>query len=674
MRKKALLACALLFCTSIFANPGDKTLTLENKHIEVVFDAESGALIRMTDKNSGWEIMQRGVLGQSFELLLPLEGPEMTEADRRYNIVKGIKQGNPVIEQAGNKISFTWKGMRSEFMDKEADITFKGEVSLTDKGLEFSGNLINHSEHPVEYVSWPCIGEVTIPDKTQALHHSTRSDIRELFPHFFNQHGYWGVDYPTSTYVLPEKSFLQVNDRERGFMVYNREMPQYMTITSFELIPGYEVRGVNPYQDEIDGEMVRIQFKANHVLYSRPGDTSALEPVQFVTYKGAWTEGVNLYKNDRVKLTDRVKKATPEWLAAPLTWRKASIGSDQDLLRYAGESVKTGVDVLLVSGWYRITDGHVTELGGLKEAIAKCQTQGVRVVLETNWTNVDRHAKGYKEHFRKNVMVDPFNMPYNFNNMCPNAPAIQQWVKDEWSRLPALHAADGYMNNDHNHNSKTFMCFDKNHNHRLGEPTIIGMMKTDVELAEALAGKGDKVALGQGFIEHQNDIYDGCQVSVGDDFYARNRYMSPMVPMVTRVEVRNARRGMNKALLNRMNIAYDLNFFSDRLTDYPHIAEYGDQIKKLRNRYSDYIWNATFDEHNGATVNGDNMEYSVFITKNGKRAVIAANMSNDRTSKVTAELGNSASLVYATPESLDSKPFNGTVELAPLSTVIIMEK
>ena len=76
---------------------------MENKNVEVVFDAESGALLRMTDKHSGWEIMKREVLGQSFELLLPMEGSEMTDADRRFNVVKGIKQANPAIEKAGNQ-------------------------------------------------------------------------------------------------------------------------------------------------------------------------------------------------------------------------------------------------------------------------------------------------------------------------------------------------------------------------------------------------------------------------------------------------------------------------------------------------------------------------------------------------------------------------------------------
>lgn len=674
MRRNVLLACALLFYIYAFAGPKDKTIVLENKHIAVLFDAESGALIRITDKNSGWEIMQREVLGQSFEILMPLEGPQMTDADCRFNVIKGIKQSPPAIRQTDNQITFTWSRMKSEHLSKEVDIIFKGEVSLTEKGLEFSGSLINNSEHPVEYISWPCIGEVTVPDKTQPLHHSTRSDVRELFPHFFNQHGYWGVDYPTSTYVLPEKSFLQVNDRERGFMTYTRELPKYMLITSFELIPGLEVRGENPYTDEIDGELVRIQFKTNHIVYNRPGDTTTLDPVQFITYKGDWAEGVNIYRNDRVKPVQKDKKTIPEWLASPLTWRKANIGNGADLLRYAKESASLGVEVLLVSGWYKNVDSHIVEVPGLEDAIASCHELGLRIILETNWTNVDRHAKGYKENLRKYVMSDPFNMPYNYNNMCPNAPAIQEWIKKEWLKLPALHVADGYMNNDHNHNNKTFMCFDKSHNHRFGEPTINGMMKIDADMVKALTTNSDKVAMGHGFIEYQDVIYDGYHININDELYTRHRLISPTTPMVARVDVRSARRGMNKALLNRMNIVYNLNFFSNKLSDYPHMTEYGKQIEILRHRYSNYIWDAAFEGQNGATVDGGYTEYTVFITRNGKRAVVVTNISNDHTSKIKVSLNNDAVLMYATPESPVSKPFDGTMDLLPLSVVVIMEK
>ena len=291
--KKLLYIWMILSCPSLFAAKG--TISLENDRIAATFDAKSGALVGLVDKASGWKIMDRAVLGQSFELLLPLEGKEMTEQDCRFNVVKGTEQQDPTIERTDDRIVFTWSRLRSSHLAEPVDVTFRGEVRLTDSGLEYGGEVINGSPYPVEYVSWPCLGEVSVPDKTQPLHHSTRNDQRELFPHFFNQHGYWGVDYPTSTYELPERAYLQVRNRDQGFMVYTRDAaPRHMVITSIEQIPGFEERGVNPYADEIDGEMVRIQFKANQVVFNKPGERTMLDPVRLAPYAGPWTAGVEL--------------------------------------------------------------------------------------------------------------------------------------------------------------------------------------------------------------------------------------------------------------------------------------------------------------------------------------------------------------------------------------------
>lgn len=673
MKRNIMLIITLLLYTLIADCKENNFITLENRYIKAVFNSESGALLKITDKKSGWDIMQREVLGQSFELLLPIEESQMSETDCRYNVIKGVDQTKPTIERSKKKITFIWKGLKSDFMNETADVTFKGEVGITDKGLEFSGSLINHSKYTVEYVSWPCIGEITIPDKTQPLHQSTRNDIKELFPHFSNRGAYWGIDYPTSTYIFPEKSFLQVNNRDRGFMIYNRALSKHTIITSFELIPGFDKRNTNPYEDEMDGQLVRVQFKANHVLYTEPGKISTLDPLQFVTYKGPWKEGLNVYRNDRIKYIEKPVVSNPDWLIKPLTWRKVGIKTASDLIRYAEESKRLGASVLLVNGWYKWKDARPMEISGLADAILKCHKLGLRIVLETNWTNVDRYADGYKEKLRKYVMVDPFGMPYNYNNMCLDASDVQQWVKKVWLSLPALHLADGYMNNDPNHNSKTYMCFDKTHGHRFGEPTINGMMILDKEMVESLSQDG-KVALGQGFIESQNDIYDGYLVGVNDNFYVRHRYLAPKEPILTRVEVKNARRGMNKALLYRMNIVYDLYFYNDRLSDYPYIVEYGKQLEKLRNRYSEYVWNAKFDEHSGVDVKGKNIEYSVFINTNGKRTIVVSNMSSENATEVLFSEDNAKRFVYATPESLDSNAWKGYLELAPLSALVIMEQ
>lgn len=140
MKKILIPVCALFLCMPAFASQEDRRLVLENKHIKAVFDTENGALVRITNKHSGWEIMRREVLGQSFELLLPMDGHQMSETDCRYNVIKGVEQARPVIEQDNGKIAFVWSGLQSGLMNKRADIIFKGEVRLTDRGLEFSGS------------------------------------------------------------------------------------------------------------------------------------------------------------------------------------------------------------------------------------------------------------------------------------------------------------------------------------------------------------------------------------------------------------------------------------------------------------------------------------------------------------------------------------------------------
>ena len=173
-------------------------------------------------------------------------------------------------------------------------------------------------------------------------------------------------------------------------------------------------------------------------------------------------------------------------------------------------------------------------------------------------------------------------------------------------------------------------------------------------MAEALTQNGTKVAMGQGFIDFQNSIYDGYLIGVSDNFYDRHRYLDPKEPILTRVEVKNARRGMNKALLYRMNIVY--------------------QMGKLRNRYLNYIWNATFDGHNGMKVDGKNIEYSIYVNKAGKRTAVVCNMSNESVTQVSVSCEGVGELRYATPETLEDHSFEGIIELAPLSAIIIMEQ
>ena len=295
-------------------------------------------------------------------------------------------------------------------------------------------------------------------------------------------------------------------------------------------------------------------------------------------------------------------------------------------------------------------------------------------MLETNWYEVNTHMKAYAGKYEPFVMKDPFGWAYNRSLLCPLAPEFQQIVKREWLSLPALRAADGYLNNDPNHRDKTFFCFDEKHGHRAGEATANGVLKLDREIAEAVKADGAKAALGFGFLDSQQAFYDGYSLNASEGEWAKRRYLDPFTPVIARAEVRRARRDMNQALLNRFNIAFDLNFHGSQLKDYPHIAEYGRRIKALRERYAAELWNAEFVERQGAQVNGPDLSYSVFAGRNGKRAVVVVNMGTERASKAEVTLPGASAMAYASPEDPAQKTFGGSVEIAPQSAVVIFEK
>lgn len=669
------LSAMLIAVSRTFAAPAEsrEPLVLENEYVSVSFDPKTGAMTRLVDKTSGWNILERAFLGQSFELLLPMDGPEFTDEDRGYNVVKGIEQVPPEIKVGDGEITFIWKGMRTPYMKSPADIEFRGAVSLTERGLEFTGDVINNSGYRVEYVSWPCIGEVSVPDRKQFFLQNTRNDSRELSPHFNNQHGYWGVEWPTSTAILNEKSYLQVNDNDQGFIVFHKEVPQHITITSFELIPGFEYRYVIPEQDEIDGVPVRIQFKASNCVYALPGQTASLDPVSFVTYKGTLEDGVRLVRELRGPVT-RVEARTGGWVSEPLTWRKVKASNGDALKKAAAECLEAEAGVMLVSGWYSISSGMPEEGRGVSDAILKCREMGLKVVLETSLSRVDRHSDIYMSEYRGYVMSDPYGVPYSFDWLCPGSADVRSKVLEMCVCLPALSLADGYMNRENNHDSRTFVCFDPDHGHHYGEPSANGIRRLNEEMHSILASGGKKASFGHGFLWEQNGLYDGYLLNVPESMYPRHRLLDPYEPMMAKVRVRDARAGMNRAVLYRMNIVYDLDFYNDCLSDYVHVIAYGRNIEKMRREFAGCIWDAEYLGHEGAEVSGRDIEWAVYEGKDGKLAAVLANMGRENVSVASVSLTDAGELYYISPENTEPEKFYGEIGVDPLSVVVVFEK
>jgi hypothetical protein len=656
-----LLGLILLSACSL----SSKTVVLENDRLKAEFDVKNGALVRFVNKETGWNIVNRPILGQSFELLLPL-----TDIDIRYNVIAGNEQKAPNIEQNANRLTFTWKNLRNDRMKTAVDVTFKGTVSLTETGLEYAGEVTNNSPYPVEYVSWPYLGEVTVPDKQQPFYCTTRTDTRELFPHFSGQHGYWGVDYFTMTPWLPYHTFVLANNKEQGLVVYGEEKyPDNLLINTFELIPGFDLRTTNPYTDEMDGQLVRIQFKSNRVIYNQPGEQTVLTPVYLSVYKGSWHKGTDIYKATK----DMSTIGSPDWMGEPLVWQKIGIANGNDLSNYAREAVTAGVDVLQVRGWYRVNNGQLEEVPNMADAIDASRKQGLRIVLETNWTSVE-NAAFFNDLLADYVIKDPYGIPYDRTLLCPLPEIVQQKIADEWMKLKSLTLADGVINTDIKGRTQPYHCFVSGHGHKEGESVANGIMQLDEKMAALIKSHGQKVVMGFGFYDGQNTIYDGYQITTGAQHFPKQRYLNPAVPVVATVDVRNARNDMNQAVLNRFNFSYDLRFYNNHIKDYPHIISYGKSLKSFTERFRSYIWDAVATSPDDIEVEGDNLSYSVYVNKeNGKKAIIVVNTSNDRSSQVKINPATER-FYYASPEKSELQAYEGNVDLPPLSILIYIQQ
>ena len=307
-----------------------KEFILRNQRLEAAFD-EYGRLVRLKNRKTGWKIQEREALALSFAMQVPLEG-------RRNNTVYGSEQQPPELGQpADNVLQFTWKGLKSAYTGL-LDIIFTARVTLHMRGLLFESRVENRSPYTVESVEYPCLGAVERPEGAQPFYRMNGAYCRlmktELAPHFANQMGYWGVDYPTQLAGGPESPFVLVGNEEQGLYVGNhdttcKELVQFC----FVMKPGQEdsLRFTVPAGREADGKPVHMELKVFHFPYAAPGETVEASPVFAGAYEGNWERGADLYKSWRSTWFKR--PPAPSWIKPVHAWLQLHINSPEDELR-----------------------------------------------------------------------------------------------------------------------------------------------------------------------------------------------------------------------------------------------------------------------------------------------------------------------------------------------------
>jgi hypothetical protein len=299
-----MVAGLVLIATSLAAQAGE--IVLEDDSVLVAFESDSGALTRVERKPQHWVIERRPELGVSFRLFAPLP-------NRRYNPVLGQKQHAVEVNKLSNHaVKLQWKNLVSE-NGGVLPMTLTADVTLTNGVMRFGATLENNSSLPVETIDYPYFGDFNPPRRDSSLEARTLKEGKtnelqsnEVYPHFRNEKGYWGVTYPTKTLEAQPSPFCLLQAPDQGLYVeLDHPRAPYRLQYTFEQHPGVisTATSLVPQQDEFSGFPVHLEFRLCHFIFAPPHSTTTLAPIVLRCYNGDWHRGLALYQPRRSTLS-----------------------------------------------------------------------------------------------------------------------------------------------------------------------------------------------------------------------------------------------------------------------------------------------------------------------------------------------------------------------------------
>ena len=295
-----IAVCAVTFFGRLSAPGG--VVVIEDDSVLMAFDSDPGALTRMESKLRHWVIERRPELGVSFRLFAPL--PE-----RRYNPVLGQRQHAVEVKKVSpNEVELQWKNLVSE-NGGTLPMALTTSVRLTNGVMVFDATLENDSPLVVETIDYPYFGDFNPPRRDSLLEARTLKEgkagefqANEVYPHFRNEKGYWGVSVPTKTLEGQQSPFCLLQAPDQGLYIEmdNPKLP-YRVQYTFEQHPGVisTATSLVPQQDEFSGFPVHLEFRLCHFVFAQPHSRTNLVPVVLRCYDGDWHHGLALYQPPR---------------------------------------------------------------------------------------------------------------------------------------------------------------------------------------------------------------------------------------------------------------------------------------------------------------------------------------------------------------------------------------
>jgi hypothetical protein len=691
---------------------GDHAIVLQNDRLSVAFDERTGALVKLENKLTGWNWQTEARLGESFNLFVPT--PE-----RSYNPVLGARNVLTSFQKSadGNSLELVWSGLESEYQGK-LDITLRGAVRLEGDTVRFNMTVDNHSQHTIASLSWPVLGSMADPNSVMRL--STPNygglSVSPLLNPALPNPGYFGSNYPTN---LLGGRFILISTSDQGLYAgaHNpdaQEVVKYL----FELKPGHlnSWNNANPATGSVSGHPVRLSMQVVHFAFLNSGESGALAPVVLGPYKGDWHAGVDIYK--RWKDTWFHPLPMPGWAGDVHSWLQLQINSSEDDLRtqYADlprrvkEAARNDIGAVQLVGWNRggqdrdnpshDIDPRLGSAAELKDAIVQIERTGVHVVLFAKYPWADTSTDWYKSELHKYMATDPNGVIYswsgyryqtpeqlaginvrNFATACPNDVPWRRILAQEFQKVIDL-GGSGVLFDEAQHRHSSDLCFSPDHGHHVPASIWSG----DIALGNLFhqmvsnsVGEKNYLFSGEDPEDSIQEAYSLSYFRISAGHIPEERYAFPFRPLMIAVTGFDDREMINRALMYRYILSYEPFNFKGDLQDFPMTLAYGKQMDELRRRYRDYLWDAEFRDTLPAQVSVTGKryaDYSVFVKKDGKRAVVVTN--NKASEPITASVefnpSASGSLLCASPEKQDAVPCAATVGIPPRSVVVLMER
>ena len=241
--------------------------------------------------------------------------------------------------------------------------------------LAFSGTLKNLSDATITTLSWPVLGDLCPPDKTDFLNRENLDygtmKRTPLWPRTGNERGYYGTNYPIQmegkgsmlagipgAYHFPQR-FVLLSARAQGVYIgVHDASARQMVCFQSELRPGYldSFHGVSPDLSEIGETPVHLTFESVHYPMATRGNGGTSGDRRGALYRRlAWG---NRHLPPVESDLDQAAIA-PTWIHEVHSWQQIQIGSTEDDLRTrftdlpkrARYLAEHGVTALQLVGW-----------------------------------------------------------------------------------------------------------------------------------------------------------------------------------------------------------------------------------------------------------------------------------------------------------------------------------